>query len=99
IVERRTPDIGNDELLDGVSLRPGFFWTTESVGTKAIGMWHNHDITVHTDGDDHFMDALRGLSMASTPLHPPTSGNLLGVLTLVCSTPTADVLLTPVLQQ
>jgi transcriptional regulator of acetoin/glycerol metabolism len=96
VVARRVSDPLMRELLDGVTLAPGYVWALETAGTSAIGMASAQRAVARVDGPEHFMEPLATLTTAAAPILDPANGALRGVFTLVCTAERSNELLVPV---
>src|SRR5262249_54449317 len=84
------------QVLDDLMLAPGYRWHLAAAGTNGLGLASRCQAPVLVDGDEHFMDAVARVSMASAPITDPRTGQLLGALTLVCPAESVNALLLPV---
>ncbi|HEU4962342.1 MAG TPA: histidine kinase dimerization/phospho-acceptor domain-containing protein, partial [Bacilli bacterium] len=60
---------------------PGMVWTEARFGANAMGTALAEDAPVHMVGDEHFLEALHGMSCAATPLHDD-QGQIVGALAI-----------------
>jgi sigma-54 dependent transcriptional regulator, acetoin dehydrogenase operon transcriptional activator AcoR len=81
--------------VDHPALRRGYLWRVETSGTNALGLASAACAPMVVHGDEHFMDVLTELTMASGPVIDPRTGGLAGAVTLVCPAADANALLLP----
>jgi DNA-binding CsgD family transcriptional regulator len=93
IVARAAPP--DQYRLDEAALSPGYVWRVGDAGTNALGMASATCSPTIVNGDEHFMEALIDLTMASAPVIDPRMGRLRGALSLVCPVRSANELLLP----
>ena len=71
-------------LLDNVSLRSGFGYAEEEVGTNGIGTVLESGASVHIQGPEHFVEPLQPFACAGAPIRDPVTGRVEGVLDVSC---------------
>jgi sigma-54 dependent transcriptional regulator, acetoin dehydrogenase operon transcriptional activator AcoR len=71
-------------LLDNVSLRSGFGYAEEEVGTNGIGTVLESGASVHIEGPEHFVEPLQPFACAGAPIRDPVTGRVEGVLDVSC---------------
>lgn len=86
VIERWETNPSVATFLDEISLRPGYSYSEEFVGTNGIGTVLATGTSMQVIGREHFHDSLHALSSFGIPIPDSKSGNLLGVLTLSCPT-------------
>jgi transcriptional regulator of acetoin/glycerol metabolism len=95
IVARRVPDRHEAARLDHVNLIPGYDWAFEHVGTNGLSDALREAAPSWSSGAEHFFEALSELTTVGVPIRDPRSGQVVGVLALVCSVAAANSLLLP----
>jgi hypothetical protein len=65
---------------ESIGFVEGANWDERLAGTSAPGMALSLDQTVSVIGSEHFRRSVQRWSCAATPIHDPTTGELLGVL-------------------
>jgi transcriptional regulator of acetoin/glycerol metabolism len=90
-------------LLDNVSLRSGFGYAEDEVGTNGIGTVLESGASVHIEGPEHFVEPLQPFACAGAPIRDPVTGRVEGVLDVSClaehSTPVIHSLVRSAAQQ
>jgi DNA-binding CsgD family transcriptional regulator len=83
IIDRRANGRQGIRRLDRICLAPGFSWAESDVGTNAIGTAIAERSASLVARDEHFADALTGLTSAAVAVTDPCTAQLLGALGLV----------------
>jgi transcriptional regulator of acetoin/glycerol metabolism/DNA-binding CsgD family transcriptional regulator len=95
IVDRRVSEAWLLGDVDRILLAPGFVYAEDAVGTNGMGTALAQRCPTLVQGEEHFADALTGVSCAGAPIADPRSGRTLGVLDLTCPATEATALMLP----
>jgi DNA-binding CsgD family transcriptional regulator len=96
VVDRRASERWIEDTLDRVSLRPGYVYAEDVVGTNGIGTALAQRAPAVVHGAEHFADALSEVACVGVPIVDPRSGAILGVLDLTCLAAEANPLMLPI---
>ena len=95
VLVRRVDDRSLLTQLDRISLAPGAVYAEDSIGTNAIGTALAQERASSVEGNEHFANALIGMSCAAAPIHDPRTGSVLGVFDLTCVVEDTNRLMLP----
>lgn len=70
------------DMVAGLGLQQGTYWSEENVGTNALGMVLNQGMPVQVVGAEHYFKVLHGLVSAAAPIHD-VRGRVIAVLGMV----------------
>jgi DNA-binding CsgD family transcriptional regulator len=84
IIDRRATGRQGVRRLDRICLAPGFSWSESDAGTNGIGTAIAERSAIMVAGDEHFADALTGLTSAAVAVTDSRTAEVLGALGLVC---------------
>lgn len=82
VLDRRCHDRTILTALDRVALAPGSVYSEEAVGTNGFGVALADNRTALVRGNEHYSLSLTGYTCAGAPIHDPTSGAIVGALSL-----------------
>lgn len=83
VIARRADERAVVQLLDRISLAPGFYYGEDSVGTNAIGTAIADAAPLRVFGTEHFAEVFAGMACAASPITGP-GGEPVGVVSLAC---------------
>ncbi|OBC03970.1 helix-turn-helix domain-containing protein [Gordonia sp. w5E2] len=86
VLSRATANRGLQQMLDDVSLAPGYSYSEEHAGTNGIGTALETRQPTLVSGSEHYAGCLGRLSCAGVPILNPISGAIVGALDLTCLT-------------
>ncbi|HEX7134811.1 MAG TPA: helix-turn-helix domain-containing protein [Iamia sp.] len=95
VLERRAGVSGLADTLDEVGLVPGHSYAESAVGTNGMGTAAEERRPVAVIGDEHYAEALRGLTCVGVPVVHPVTGRLEGIIDLTCFNEDAGRWMTP----
>jgi DNA-binding CsgD family transcriptional regulator len=95
IVARRASGPLEEAQLDVLKFSSGYLWSIEDVGVNGLGAAFSVKTPTLVQGIEHFADALAALATAGAPVHDPRTGQVAGVLALVCPGEASNQLLLP----
>lgn len=84
ILSRSETDRTIGQLLDKVSLAPGFNYAESSVGTNGIGTVFESGQPLYIVGPEHFHEKLQPFACAGSPIRDSMTGRIEGVLDMSC---------------
>lgn len=93
---------GSDEMsrvMDSTCSAPGFSLEETTCGTNGLGSVLEERRLFHVTGAEHYANRFLGYSCCGAPVHDPVSGQLHGVITLVCPGEDANGLMAPIVLQ
>jgi DNA-binding CsgD family transcriptional regulator len=99
VVTRSTEGPLQDAQLGELLLSPGYVWGIEHAGTNGLSSAFSNRSPFVVHGDEHFADALTRMTTAGAPIRDPHTGQVVGVLGLVCSAEEANSLLLPIVSR
>jgi DNA-binding CsgD family transcriptional regulator len=85
VIERWAPTAHHAVLMDSIGAAPGFICAEDVVGTNSIGLAVHERGPAAVRGHEHYADALTHVSCAAEAITDPTSGAVLGVVSIVSS--------------
>ena len=95
IIDRRVDAGRLQSTLDRAQLSVGHNWNERYVGTNGLGTAIAWAAPIIVRGPEHFADALAGVTFAAAPIVDPRTGQLVGVVGLVCALEDTSVLMQP----
>ena len=95
IVARRSPSPLDEMRLDDLKLSDGYQWALETAGISGLGAAMSRKSPALVQGIEHFADVLATMTTAGAPVHDPRTGQIVGVLGLVCPAEVTNQLLLP----
>ncbi len=95
VLDRRAGVAGLADVLDEVGLVPGHSYAEDAVGTNGMGTAAEERRPVTVVGDEHYAEALRGLTCVGVPVVHPVTGRLEGIVDLTCFNEDAGRWMTP----
>lgn len=84
VLERRAGVPGLADVLDEVGLVPGHTYAEDAVGTNGMGTAAEERRPVTVVGEEHYAEALRGLTCVGVPVVHPVTRRLEGIVDLTC---------------
>lgn len=99
VLDRRAGARPLHDLLDRLGLMPGFSYAEDVVGTNGMGTAAEERRAVLVRGEEHYAEALRGLTCVGVPIEHPVTGRLEGVLDLTCFNEDAGAWMTPLVAE
>ncbi|WP_185091030.1 sigma-54-dependent Fis family transcriptional regulator [Gordonia oryzae] len=84
VLSRTTASRRLQQMLDDVSLAPGYSYSEEHAGTNGIGTALETRQPTLVRGSEHYAGCLGPLSCAGVPIVHPISGAVVGALDLTC---------------
>ena len=95
IIDRRGEAGTLQSTLDRARFMTGRQWDEFHTGTNAVGTALVASSPVIVRGPEHVADSLAWVTSAASPIVDPRTGQLLGVLALVCAIEDSNVLMLP----
>ena len=95
IIDRRGEAGALHSTLDRAGFMTGRQWDEIHTGTNAVGTALASSAPVIVRGPEHVADSLARVTSAASPIVDPRTGQLLGVLALVCAIEDSNVLMLP----
>ena len=95
ILARHVADEDRRRELDALGMAPGSDWAVEVAGTNALGLATADHAPALVVGDEHGLHPLTAWTTAAAPIADPRTGQLLGIVGLVCPVGSASSLLLP----
>jgi transcriptional regulator of acetoin/glycerol metabolism len=95
VLDRRAGISGLADTLDEVGLVPGHSYAEDAVGTNGMGTAAEERRPVTVVGEEHYAEALRGLTCVGVPVVHPVTGRLEGIVDLTCFNEDAGRWMTP----
>lgn len=95
VLDRRAGVTGLSDVLDEVGLVPGHTYAEDAVGTNGMGTAAEERRPVTVVGEEHYAEALRGLTCVGVPVVHPVTGRFEGIVDLTCFNEDAGSWMTP----
>jgi DNA-binding CsgD family transcriptional regulator len=95
ILARRPSGPSEAVRLDAVTIAEGYGWARETVGNNGLGAAINRRIPALVQGIEHSVDEFATMTTAGAPVRDPRTGQVIGLLALVCPAEASDQLLLP----